>query len=180
MSGIADSGPAAGGFMLAVLYAIGHIIVAVSKWLKAREQAREMAAVPPTVVRPPGPDVDAAVLARLQRLEEHDVLTTALSRSEARVDDAERQIQELRRELERVTLQRNAERAVAALKDSLIRAKDERIARLAEDLARERTRRRGGAIEVAAEHEHRDASQAGELQDALKTPLRPSAPRPHR
>lgn len=173
MTGILDSGPGSLATMATAIVFVVRLAVAVAKRWRAT-QDKAMSEVPPSPqLAPPGPDVDAAVLARLQRLEEHDVLTTALAQSERRVDSLEELVQDLRRQVERLNLQLNAERAVAALRASLLSAKDERIVRLEEDLARERTRSRGGAIEVAAEREHRDASQAGPLADGLPTPLRP-------
>jgi hypothetical protein len=176
MSGLLDSAP---GMLATVASAVGTVIwfvgTAVRRY-RALDIARKQSAIPPSPqIQSPGPAVDAAVLARLRSLEEHDVLTTALTRSEHRVDDLEQQVQELRREIERLTVKCNAERAISELRLSLLRAKNEHVARLQEDLARERSRRRGIAIEVAAEHEHRDASQAGQLQDAIRTPLRPPA-----
>ena len=170
-----SDGPEAGGWITTAVTLLGGLVVWLHKHYEDRKRKRDMDAVPPTQLSPPGPAVDAAVLRRLQRLEEHDVLTTALAGSERRVDDIEAVVQDLRRQIERLTVQRNAERAVNSLKDSLLRAKDERIVRLEEDLARARVRSRGGVIEVAAEREHRDASQAGPLSDGLPTPLRPGA-----
>jgi hypothetical protein len=171
-----SSGPEAGGWIGMAVTALGSLIVWLHKHYEDRRRKTAMAAVPRTSLAPPGPAVDAAVLARLQHVEEHQALTAALSRAGWQVDEAERELAALRLENARLATQLKIERAGRGIADSLIRAKDEHIARLAEDLARERTRRRGGAIEVAAEHEHRDASQAGPLADGLPTPLRPGPP----
>jgi hypothetical protein len=175
MSYLADSGPAAGGTVLAVLSSLGYLVIWLAKWLRDRDRTRAMQSVPRTSLAPPGPAVDATVLARLRQLEEHQTLSAELARAGWQVDEAERELAALRLENGRLATQLKIERAAKGIADSLLKAKDEHIVRLQEDLARERTKRRGGAIEVAAEHEYRDASQAGPLADGLPTPLRPPA-----
>ena len=165
--------PEAGTWIGATVTVLGYVIVRAAKWIEDRRRKTAMESVPHSTLPPPGPAVDAAVLRRLQRLEEHDVLTTALTRSERRVDDIEQLVQDLRRQIERLTVQRDAERAVNSLKDSMLEAKQSHIVRLEEDLARARVKRRGGAIEVSTAGEHQDASTISRLQEAIRTPLRP-------
>ncbi len=169
IANLADDGPAAGGSLVAVLSALGWLVVRAARWLQERDRARRMASVPPTQLAPPGPAVDAAVLARLRSLEEHSTLSAELARKAWAMDDLERTVHALRRDLERLATQLRSERAAGAIKDSLLAAKDARIARLEEDLARHRLR----VVEVGADSEHRDAAEGGPLQEALKTPLRP-------
>jgi hypothetical protein len=113
---IADDGPAAGASIVGVLYAIGHIAVVVSKWLKERERKRAMSSVPPTALPPPPPAVDRAVLARLDRAEQHDALVAALFKGQVELVDTQRKLDVLREENYRL-----------AVRD---RAKDDEIARL--------------------------------------------------
>lgn len=169
IANLADDAPTAGGSLIAVLSALGWLVVRAAKWLQERDRARKMASVPPSQLAPPGPAVDAAVLARLRSLEEHSTLSAELARKGWVVDELEATVRALRRDLERLATQLRSERAAGAIKDSLLAAKDARIARLEDDLARHRLR----VVEVAADGEHMDAAESGPLQDALKTPIRP-------
>lgn len=168
MSGIADSGPVAGSFMLAVLYAVGHLLVAGSKWLKERERKREEAKVQPTALPPPGPEADAAILARLRALEAHQEWTAAM-------DDLERQLAQARAEAANLAARLHVAEAACRVAHSQLAARDALLRRLRDQLASERVRHHGAAVEQV-EAEYRDASQAGPLQDALPTPLRPGKP----
>lgn len=170
MTGIADNAPAAGGFLLTVLYAIGHIIVWYSKRLRKRDEAA-MVKVPPSPQLQP-PQIDHGVLARLDCMDAANAMSVELHHTRSTLDERDRRIRELERENADLVTRLKIADAAKGIADSLLRAREEHIAWLQEDLAKERTRRRGGVIEVS-EAEYRDASQAGPLADALPTPLRP-------
>lgn len=123
---IADNGAAAGGSILAILYALGHLAVAASKWLKERERKRAMESVPPTEVHRPSQEMDRAVLARLDRAEQHDAIVAALFRGQADLVDVQRQLAVLRNENSKLALKVHALESDAARKDVQLRA--ERLA----------------------------------------------------
>lgn len=169
MSGLLDSPAGAGGAAVVLLGAVLKAITAYLEWRKTRDAKRAMSLVPPSPqVRPP--ETDPGVLARLDRAEQHDALTTALLRERWTVSDRDRELAELRRELAAKTLALELEQAGHAIVRDQLRQRDDLVARLRTDL--ERARRRRGAVETPTP-EHRDASQAGPIQDVLRTPLRP-------
>lgn len=168
---ILDSGPGSLSLMATAIVFVVRLAIAVAKrWRATRDKA--MTTVPPSPQFQP-PPTDPTVLARLDCMDAANAMSVALHHARANVDERDRRIRELERREAELETQVKIERAGRAIANDLLRAKDERIVRLQEELARERTKRRGGVIEVAAEHEYRDASQAGPLADALPTPLRP-------
>lgn len=175
MSAIADSAPTVGGMIVGTLVALYQITTALAKWSQERARKRDMDAVPPTRLAPPGPAVDAAVIERLRHVEAHQQLAAELARREWSMADQDRELAALRAENAQLSTQLKIERAGRGIANELLRAKEERIARLEEDLARARARRPPAARELPPEHEHRDAAVSGELQDAIRTPLRPPA-----
>lgn len=161
-----SSGPEAGGWMTVAVTLLGSLIVWLHKHYEDRKRKRDMAAVPASKLPPPGPEADAAILARLRALEAQQEWASAM-------DDIERQLAQVRAENANLEARLRVSEASGQIARNLLAGKDAAIRKLRDELARERVRRRGGAVEVAAEHEHRDASQAGPLSDGLPTPIRP-------
>lgn len=150
MSGIADDAPTIGGMASGTLAALYYLLTTFVRWHKARAIAKEQAKVPPSPqLEPPPPD--PAVLRRLDAIEHESALSVALVRERGVVDDLRRELVETRRERDQLLVELRAERALTARLRAEIRA-----------------RRNRGAVEVSAA-EHRDASQAGPLQDSLDT-----------
>lgn len=173
MLNILDSPEGMGGAAVVLLGGGLKLVTAYLEWRKTRDAKRAMSLVPPSPqLQPPGPAVDAAVLARLDRAEQHDALTTALLRERWTVDQRDRELADARRELAAKTLALELEQAGHGITREQLRARDDLVARLRAEL--DRARRRRGAVETTSPV-HRDASQAGPLQDALRTPIRPPA-----
>lgn len=153
---ILDSGPGSLTGMAAVIVFVIRLVVAVAKrWRATQDKAMSM--VPPSPqLEPPKPDPH--ILARMDRVEHESALSVALFRERQAVDDLRRELAETRAERDQLVVELRAAHAL--------------VGRLRSELAKAKARGRGVAVEVSAA-EHRDASQAGPLQDALKTPLRP-------
>lgn len=167
---ILDSGPGSLTAMATVIVFVVRLAVAVAQRWRAT-QDRAMSDVPPSPQLGP-PKTDPTILARLDRMDAANALSVALHHARADVDERDRRIRELEQERADLATQLKIERAGRAIANDLLRAKDEAIVRLQEDLARARTRARGEVVEVSRA-EYRDASEAGPIQDALATPLRP-------
>lgn len=170
---LADDAPAAGATLLTALSSLATIVIAAAKWLQERERAKAMRSVPPTKAHLPSEAEQAASLSRLRSIEDHHELTGALSRARWRMDDLELRVAELERENERLATQLKIERTGRSIANDLLRAKDEALARMRDELTKARARSRGAMVVEISAAEHRDASLRGDLQDALKTPLRP-------
>lgn len=169
-----ESPEGVGGAVVVLLGGGLKLVTAYLEWRKTRDAKRAMSLVPPSPqVRPP--ESDPGVLARLDQLDAQNVLSVALHHARSAVDDRDRRIAQLEREVGTLATQLKIERAGRGIANGLLRAKDEQILRLQEDVARERARRRGSPVEVSAA-EYRDASEAGSIQDSLRTPLRPPKP----
>ena len=121
---VADNGPGAGASLLAILYAIGHIAVAVSKWLKERERRRAMESVPATEVHPQPPAVDRT-----------DALVVALLRAQADLVDTQRQLAILRDENSKLALRAHTLEADIARRDTQLRVERQAVRTLREQLA---------------------------------------------
>lgn len=152
---IADDGASVGGMAASTLAALYYLLTTWAKWHKARAMAKEMAEVKPSPQLEP-PKTDPHVLTRLDRVEHESALSVALVRERQAVDDLRRELAETRAERDQLVVELRAARALVERLRAEVRARS----------------RRGVAVEVSAA-EHRDASQAGTLQDALQTPLRP-------
>jgi hypothetical protein len=118
--------PETGAGILGTLYALGHIAVVVSKWLRDRERKRAMESVPPTEVHRPSQEVDRAILARLDRAEQHDAIVAALFRTQGELVDERRKNEVLRDANNRLALEVHALKADNERKDMQLRA--ERLA----------------------------------------------------
>jgi hypothetical protein len=151
---ILDSGPGSLTGMAAVIVFVIRLVVAVAKRWRAT-QDKAMSQVPPSPQLEP-PKTDPHVLTRLDRVEHESALSVALVRERQAVDDLRRELSETRAQRDQLVVELRASRALVERLRAEIRAR----------------RARGAAVEVSAA-EHRDASQAGPLQDSLKTPLRP-------
>lgn len=147
---IADDGAAAGTTIVTVLTSLGTLIVWAAKWLRERERRRAMASVPPSPeYRPPA--TDPAILARLDRAEQHDAIVAALFRSQADAVDDRRKIEILRNECSKLALRVHALEADVARRDVQLRAERlatqvlrEQLAHVEAELAASR-----GELEVA-------------------------------
>lgn len=149
-----DSTPGSIATYASIIVGVYRLAIAVAKRWRAT-QDRAMSEVPPSPqLEPPPPD--PAVLRRLDAIEHESALSVALVRERGVVDDLRRELLETRAERDQLLVELRAERALTARLRAEIRAR----------------RARGAAVEVSAA-EHRDASQAGPLQDSLQTPLRP-------
>lgn len=153
---ILDSPQGVGAGLVVLLGGALKALTAYLEWRNRREQRRVSKIPPSPQLAPPQPDPHA--LARLDRIEHETALSVALYRERQAVDDLRRELAETRAERDQLTVELRAERALTA--------------RLRSELARAKARGRGVAVEVSVA-EHRDASQAGTLQDSLQTPLRP-------
>jgi hypothetical protein len=143
--------PEAGAWIGTAVTLLGSLIVWLNKHYEERRRKRDMAAVPPS--KPPEHDqaAAAAVLRRLDAMEHESALSVALVRERGVVDDLRRELAETRAERDQLVVELRATRAL--------------VERLRAEI---RARRARGAVEVSAA-EHRDASQAGPLQDSLAT-----------
>lgn len=151
---VLDSGPGSLATMATAIVFVVRLVVAVAKRWRAT-QDRAMSEVPPSPqFQPPPPDPHA--LKRLDRVEHESALSVALVRERGVVDELRRELAETRAERDQLVVELRAARALVERLRAEIRAR----------------RARGAAVEVSAA-EHRDASQAGPLQDSLRTPLRP-------
>lgn len=151
---ILDSGPGSLTGMAAVIVFVVRLVVAVAKRWRAT-QDKAVQAVPPSPQLEP-PKSDPHGLQRMDRVEHESALSVALVRERQAVDELRRELVETRGERDRLAVELRHARALVERLRAELRAKS----------------RRGAAVEVSAA-EHRDASQAGTLQDSLQTPLRP-------
>jgi hypothetical protein len=157
--GFLDSPQGVGGALVVLLGGGLKLLTAYLEWRKGREVKRATSQVPPSPQLTP-PTTDPHALARLDRVEHESALSVALVRERQAVDDLRRELVETRAERDQLTVELRAAMAL--------------IGRLRVELVRAKARSRSAAVEVGAA-EHRDASQAGPLQDAIRTPLRPPA-----
>lgn len=171
---ILDSGPGSLATIATVIVTVVRLAIAVAKRWRAT-QDRAMSDVPPSPQYAP-PPTDPTVLARLDCMDAANALSVALHHARSEVDERDRLIRELEREKADLATQLKIERAGRGIANDLLRAKDEHIVRLQRELAVARARTRGAVVVEVSEAEHRDASQAGSLADALPTPLRPPRP----
>jgi septal ring factor EnvC (AmiA/AmiB activator) len=121
-----SGGPETGAGILGVIYALGHIVVVVSKWLKDRERKRAMESVPPTELALPPPATDRAVLARMDRADQDDALVTALLKARDDLMDERRKVEVLRAENSKLAFRLHALEQETARKRVQLRA--ERLA----------------------------------------------------
>jgi hypothetical protein len=135
MSDLADSGPAAGGTILAVLSSLGYLVIWLAKWLRERERTKRMKSVPPSELAPPPPAVDRAVLARLDRAEQHDAIVGALLRTQGELVDEKRKNEVLRDANNRLSLEVYALKQDNERKDVQLRAERQSTRTLREQLA---------------------------------------------
>ena len=119
---IADDGAAVGGTIVTVLTSLGTIIVYAAKWLRDRDRVRRMKSVPPSELAPPSPAMDRAVLARLDRAEQHDAIVSALLRTQGELVDTQRKLEVLRADNNRLALKVHALEGDVARKDVQLRA----------------------------------------------------------
>jgi hypothetical protein len=167
-----DSPQGFGGTLVVLLGGGLKLLTAYLEWRKGREVKKATSKVPPSPQLEP-PKTDPAVLARLDCMDAANALSVSLMHTRLAVDERDRRIRDLERELADMAGRLRVLEAAKGIADSLIHAKNQDIARLQDELTRLRFRPRSGVTELPAEHEHRDASTSSTLQDALPTPLRP-------
>lgn len=117
-----DSGPLSGATVLAFL---GAVLTYVTQRLKEanKRRLRDAQSIPPSDEQDvPSPAADRALLARLDRAEQHDAIVGALLRTQAELVDERRKLEVLRSECNKLALRVHALEGDVARKDVQLRA----------------------------------------------------------
>jgi hypothetical protein len=119
---IFDSGPLSGASVLALLAAaVKYVTWRLEQANKRR--LRDAQSIPPSEGQDvPSPAADRALLARLDRAEQHDAIVGALLRTQADLVDTQRQLAVLRNECTKLALRVHALEGDVARKDVQLRA----------------------------------------------------------
>ncbi len=129
-----DSGPLSGVTVLAFLSAV---LTYATQRLKAAGEKRlkNAQSIPPTAGHEPSPQADRAILARLDRAEQHDALVGALFRTQAELVDERRKNEVLREANNKLSLEVYALKMDNERKDTQLRAERMSTRVLREQLA---------------------------------------------